>query len=314
MERCVICNKEFKSPRGLANHYRIHNLSGLEYKELYNKINNIEPVENVDFVVCKICGKETLDLSHHLKIHSMNSQEYLSLYPEATLTCEKSLKRKSESSKRSQNITDKRRKASSENITKYNKSEDKFTDELRNKLSKNMHDRLVENWKNSEYRKQMCEERISRCNSPEYKEKIAKISRDKWQMDKEYRTMMLRKFQCKLKEYEPGVRLRSSYEYEVYKFLTSLNIHFEYEALVIEYQMNGLKKFYKPDFFIPEYNLIIEVKPFKFVNAEINQLKKKASLNSGYNFVFATENEIYDTDKMLELIKKSSTTIESVAN
>ena len=62
------------------------------------------------------------------------------------------------------------------------------------------------------------------------------------------------------KKFEPvletksGIRVRSSYEKKCADFLYSQNISFQYEPLIL---LGG--KQYRPDFYLPKYNLFIEI-------------------------------------------------------
>jgi DNA helicase-4 len=51
-----------------------------------------------------------------------------------------------------------------------------------------------------------------------------------------------------------GVRVRSSYEQRTADYLTKNGINFQYEPLIL---LDG--KQYRPDFFLPRYNLFLEI-------------------------------------------------------
>ena len=85
---------------------------------------------------------------------------------------------------------------------------------------------------------------------------------------------------------------RSSYERRFACFLYGEDIIFEYESMAIPYVFDGGTKVYIPDFYLPKFNLICEVKPKAFVDEQQNQYKRQAVLNEGYSFTFITEFEL----------------------
>lgn len=59
-----------------------------------------------------------------------------------------------------------------------------------------------------------------------------------------------------------GILLDSSWEVEVAKYLDSNNIKWERPKIGLEYEWNGVKRLYYPDFYLLEYNRYIEVKGY----------------------------------------------------
>lgn len=54
-------------------------------------------IENVDYVVCKICGYYAQDLSKHLKVHEkITSAEYMKQFPDAKILCDVVFKERSD--------------------------------------------------------------------------------------------------------------------------------------------------------------------------------------------------------------------------
>jgi hypothetical protein len=86
-----------------------------------------------------------------------------------------------------------------------------------------------------------------------------------------------------------GIRLKGSWEVLVAKWLDSFNIKWDHETKYFEYEWNGIRRYY-PDFYLPEYNIYIEVKGYErerdlakwksvpnlvvFKLADINAIKK----------------------------------------
>ena len=61
----------------------------------------------------------------------------------------------------------------------------------------------------------------------------------------------------------------------------------------IKYDYNDKKRIYFPDFYLPEYNLIIEIKSNYIYNLhkERNECKRLGTLENGYNFIFIIDKD-----------------------
>jgi len=73
-------------------------------------------------------------------------------------------------------------------------------------------------------------------------------------------------------------------EYLIAKYLTEKNIKFQYENVLIEYIENNKKRIYITDFYLEDYNTIIEYKGYAFYNKKNMILKEKAVLEKNYKF------------------------------
>lgn len=281
MIKCCVCGQEFSTARGLANHYRAkHKLTGDEYWKIAYPIDT--RVESIDYVVCPICGAKRHNLTKHLRYHKLTKKEFLEKYPNYQMISERTRNLMVNAAKEEYKYrAEEMARYGSEAMKKYNSSPDKWNEELRMKSSKRLTNTLNRLWKDPNYIEAMRKERSERFNDPEYAKKMQNTN-------------------STLKEYEPGLKFRSSYEYRLAKKLIEANIPYKYEPFFIYYTYRGIKKKYFPDFYIPEYNLIIEVKPQFLVNDEMNVLKMKACIDKGYNFIFITEFH-------LSLIESSST-------
>ena len=98
-------------------------------------------------------------------------------------------------------------------------------------------------------------------------------------------------------------RTRSSYETAYVKILDNdYNVkEFKYEPFYIDYEHNGIKKIYIPDFLV-KYNdghiELIEVKPLRMINMNINQMKFKAaeeySITNNMKFMIISEDKLFN--------------------
>jgi len=108
-----------------------------------------------------------------------------------------------------------------------------------------------------------------------------------------------------------NIILRSKWELDVAKFLDSNNLLWLYEPFAIPYIDNKKNKHHTiPDFFLPKYNLIIEVKSNRkdFFTASNIENKEKAIRGEGYNFYLWMNKEIEmirkgNSENLLENIK-----------
>lgn len=69
----------------------------------------------------------------------------------------------------------------------------------------------------------------------------------------------------------------------------------------IQYFLNENSHYYHPDFYLPEYNLIIEIKSSYTYNYDIerNITKKKYSIENGYNFIFIINKDYSELNSIL---------------
>jgi hypothetical protein len=69
----------------------------------------------------------------------------------------------------------------------------------------------------------------------------------------------------------------------------------------IRYKHNDKYHYYHPDFYIPEYNLIVEIKSTYTYNYDLerNQAKYDYSIRAGYNFIFIIDKDYTDFEELL---------------
>lgn len=94
---------------------------------------------------------------------------------------------------------------------------------------------------------------------------------------------------------------KSSYELDFIKFCEIKNINLR-NAPSIKYTYNNTNKIYFPDFFLPEHNLIVEIKSTYTFNKEkeLNDLKKKFTEKNNFRFIFIIDKNY---DYLLSIIK-----------
>ena len=85
--------------------------------------------------------------------------------------------------------------------------------------------------------------------------------------------------------------LRSSYEFLAANILDNLEIEYEVETMRVTYDDNGTERTYIPDFYLPNFNLVIETKSSYFVEQDNVKAKQKAIIDGGYSFLLLTTPE-----------------------
>lgn len=111
------------------------------------------------------------------------------------------------------------------------------------------------------------------------------------------------KTQLKIMVYK-GIPYQGTYELDFLKNCDSLNILDKIKKIKsIKYKLDGKNKYYHPDFFIEDLNLIIEIKSNYYYNLyhEKNICKQKSCINQGYDFLFIIDK---DYTEFLNKIKK----------
>lgn len=107
-----------------------------------------------------------------------------------------------------------------------------------------------------------------------------------------------------------GNKYRSSWEVYFAKFCEKFNLEYEYENYSIKYMIDSKSHSYIPDFYLPQFDLYIEIHPYKLMSSSFLD-KIDYCLNLGYNILLLDEALLFsEYDELLELIK-SSTTIEN---
>jgi predicted nuclease of restriction endonuclease-like RecB superfamily len=100
----------------------------------------------------------------------------------------------------------------------------------------------------------------------------------------------------KMKKYkETNLTYQGTYELDfINEYYNKINIE---NGPTIRYNDN---KVYFPDFYLPEYNLIVEIKSEYYYNQYLskNLEKQKACLKQGYNFIFIVNKDYTEFNKL----------------
>ena len=153
----------------------------------------------------------------------------------------------------------------------------------------------------SEISKQKCQEKYG-VNSvmllKEYqnKSKLGMLNKYgvEYPMQNEFSFNKAQKTGLRLKEYN-GLKYQGTYELDFLKFCEKNNIKVE-RGKTIKFIMHSQNKIYYPDYYLPEYNLICEIKSDYYYQKYLNKniLKEKTAIENGFNFKFII-NKNYDS-------------------
>ncbi len=141
-------------------------------------------------------------------------------------------------------------------------------------------------------------------STDDFKNKFKETCLDKYgvehpfQVEEIFKKQQISGFKCK--EYN-NIFYRGSYELDFIKYCEYNKIDIE-KPNRIEYIMSDNKHYYFPDFYLPKYNLIIEVKSSYYfeLNESKNFLKKEETINKGYNFIFLIDKDYTELEKIIK--------------
>lgn len=270
---------------------------------------------NIDYVVCKLCGKKGKTLTQHLRLkHNMSREEYEKIY-NSSVVCLATHARKTELAYQwndrlttdpvlAQKCKESRSRAA--NLPQVREAQ-------RNYMRKWLNSKEGKEWnrRNMEYTKKMYggEDAFQalatkgKRNSQLFHDVHSKIATDmmkKLHQDKEWEKKLVAKaFDGSRKSYidvnNEEVFLRSSYELTLHNYLVTHKIKHAYELVRITYTLETGKTYtYIPDFYLPDKNILLEVKPDVYVDNKVNQIKHEASIEAGFVHLFVTEKELKD--------------------
>lgn len=274
MQKCLICGKSVPSKRGLANHIRTHGINPSQYKKRFDKELSEGLIEGSDFLECPLCNKKVKLLKSHLRrTHNLSYSEIDEM--QVKTSCDKVHEKLSSAIAISWESRDRESIGSKISLTKSERWTPEDTKRLYearvksgcyNIIGKKRNQHLIDKY-------ETYEEYLEAVSSRLYGNHGTRVYSED--------------------SYGP-VMYRSSYEYKLSRILNELLISYKYEPKWFKYfdSVKGKYRRYCPDFLIESKNLILEVKPSRFIE-EATVLEKKAAVESeGYRFKFITESEL----------------------
>jgi len=90
-----------------------------------------------------------------------------------------------------------------------------------------------------------------------------------------------------------GINYQSKYELDFLQFCHKNNIDISKDIPVIDYKLNDSTHKYYPDFYLKNYNLVIEVKSTYWYNKhlEMNEEKEKQTKLNGFNYIIIMDKD-----------------------
>lgn len=252
--------------------------------------------ENIDYVICPICHKQLKHINNmHVKQHNLTTEEFKKQFPNQRMNCEKSsIKRSMANRQEMLNIHNNSNKdylnQRYHNISlAQQKRWDSCSDEYKKVFGKKATVNLVSYIKNrSDEEKLKVYSKVSD-SIKQYYSKYNYTENDILvQPLSDKLNLLVYDLQNKHKRYlcifnNTQYLFKSKAEIYVAKYLYDNNIEFEYESLKIQYiRTDNTKHLYIPDFYLPQINLLIEVKGKYYMN-EDDQLKWDKAKADGYN-------------------------------
>lgn len=205
---------------------------------------------------CLICGKNYSSLGHHLSlVHKMTKEDYIKKYnlPKNFKFTSTEYTEKMSKSIKEEFWTNKRKETARERMIKQ--WEDEYLRDKRSKLSQAT---SLKAWRDEKYRQRVLSHRCTQYSKTE--------------------------------EYN-GIIYRSKYEANIAKILDKNKIRFKYEDLIVPYyDKNNILRTHITDFYLPEYNLILEGKARKQYIGINEKLKRKAAIDQGFKYEFIINN------------------------
>jgi hypothetical protein len=295
MAECKICGNCFDSNNKLSAHVRLtHKIPRKNYYDLYIKIDGEGN--------CVECGKET----------TFRGNKYL-------VFCSHECYNKSDITSHQRSVFNKGKKQNKETIEKriantdQNKKEEtrqktlkeRYKDEMPFKR-KSFGPRKSPPPRTKEHSKKIAESRKNNktnIHTEITKLKIKKTIRELY--DSDDAPITIGKYNSYVCGYYGEFYYRSSYELTFLKYCDKNNIKVvsaeTKEFRVRYFDDNGISRFYYPDFYLPKYDVVVEIKPLSMLNYGNNIIKShEASLI--YSYIIITEEELLDLDEVFKYL------------
>lgn len=299
--KCLICDKQNKNIRSLYRHIVCnHNIIP---KDLYYETNPEL------YINCYICNKQLNILKSDYSLRGFK-------------TCSKGCLKKFQQRKQSQETIQKRinktdyKKAMEtrtlNNLKKYNVKNTSCLKEIADKISKS--NKGKKSPRTKEHQQKIIDSKLKNGtlkHSDTTKKKISVQINNYWQNENGESLASTVSNNKGGRGYKKGflnnLFFKSSYEEKFILFCMKNNIKIESaENKKFRVRYIGLDNkfhFYYPDFYLPDYNTIIELKPSGLLNDETNMIKFDEACKNLENYSILTEEELNNEENLLEFFK-----------
>lgn len=269
-------------------------------------------MENVEYVICQICGVKKRELNGHLKAHKLSSAQYKEMFPGKLIQCdsiktEKSLKIKASIPRRPPVTAETRKKMSESQKAHYPILKERMGDEayktMKSSAAQKMRESKGGNYRHSEETKNKMRGPRPLAKKPKSEEtkqklRIAAQRRTKRGPHSEATKQKMRQSAVARLEQqivtETKVKKWFNTKPELYfaQYLISQNILYIQQFFVSTDQGK-----FNYDFFIPSHNLLVEIdgqywhtRTEDIIKRDI--LKTNVARENGYNFLRLSDNEM----------------------
>lgn len=215
---------------------------------------------------CKICNKELNSIFLHLSKHKIDINSYKEMYPGAPLMSEENKLKVSEATKKAMNTDEmlEKMKLARKKID-YTKIKPKY-DRSDPKIKEKQYSE-ERNKKISEARKKYWETRKGKTVEELYGEdkgkRIRKIKSEQTKGKNNPSYGKIYNNTGRIRGHYKNIFFRSLWEYSFLKYLENCNIELtdvEYEKICIKFNIDGVERTYRPDFYLKKQNKLIEIK------------------------------------------------------
>lgn len=299
---CKLCKQNFKNAKSLTAHLISHKLTSKEY---FDKFLSTPQNNNI----CPVCRKLKTKYRNITTGYPQTCSITCSNLYEPIIQIKKEInkgrKQTEETIQKRIKNTNQQKKEKNRRLTCLNKYGYEYISQL-----PNIKENLSKIHKNSkkprgkEHQQKIINSKIKNNtikHTQETKNKISKILIENYQkhdppVTLSYSYNSKRKYQIG-KIY--GLYYRSSYEKQfiITCYNNNININIisaESKEFRVPNIYNGKRKFYYPDFYLPNYNIIIEIKPTSLLLDEQTISKINAALKYHENFTILTEEDLFD--------------------
>lgn len=243
-------------------------------QDSFKDSSRIDPNDQDTFVICQLCGKKKGQLTQHLHRHGYTIEQYKEEFPGTELMCKKLREMHSkvgnkQAERLSSQWTEEKRKEQAGIMRKWHKEHP----EVAKAQSK----------------------RLAGCTLDEtHKRRISVASKKYWQNpnpDHKDNIVYNRNNNPIAYTNKNGVRkvMSGTWEPKFAIYLDLLTLGWEYEAFVFAYHFEGKIKNYYPDFYIPYFDLFVEITGWK---SKTKPYKRQAVVDAGEDYIVLKEQDI----------------------
>ena len=316
MNTCLLCERSLKNARALIKHVNIaHQISSQSYYDTFVKVSSEGR--------CRICDANTTFRGigkGYLTYCSISCRDKCDEHRHKKSLAKSGIKQSYEHIRKRVSSTDQKMKEETRTNTfleRYGVTSPSQLEHIRARISK-AHKGTKKPRTASHQNNIMLSKAANGTlvHSEASKKKISDAVRksEKWQTAKELGLFVAVKNNSKtLGGKFKNIHFRSSYELSFLLEMHLANIEVvsaENKTYRIQYEYDGKKSYYYPDFFVPSKNCLVEIKPKAMLNYNSNPIKHAAAKQycetMNYVFKIYTEDDLKDIKKIINCIDEKS--------